>query len=335
MNKQLAQWTEAYRTGAPLGGPRGGGFELGDRGFGSSGSSGAGFGGSGSSGPGLGRLVLVLTTIIALVAGAIVAARSLAGGRSEPTAQPTRSASAVPVPTSSAGRARVNGQELPPPGVEESPSRLLPPVAAPAGTGGYAFESPAANGGSVTYDPCRPIHYVVRPTNEPPGGAAVVQESIAAVSAATGLRFVDDGATDEAPSNERAAFQPERYGQRWAPVLITWSDPRESRGLAGSTIGTGGSQALTLTKGATSETAYVTGNVTLDAPQLRQTLAEEGRQAVRGVVEHELGHVVGLAHVNDRKQLMYPESALAVSRYQAGDLRGLAILGNGPCTPDV
>src|SRR3954447_19219232 len=240
MNKQLAQWTEAYRTGVPLGGPRGGrGLGDGPR-FGGGGS-----GGSGSPGPGVGRLLLVLGLIVAVAAGVVVGARTLATRPSQPEAQPSRSASAVPMPTSSPGRARVNGQELPPPGVDSSPSRLLPPVPPPSGSGGYAFESPAAHGRSVTYDPCRPIHYVVRPANALPGGEAIIRESIAAVSAATGLRFIDDGTTTEAPSDDRAAFQPDRYGERWAPVLITWSGPRESKDLSGSTIGTGGSQALT------------------------------------------------------------------------------------------
>src|SRR4051812_17674130 len=123
MNKQLARWTEAYRTGAPLGGPRGGGgLRTGPR------FDDGGYGGDRSSGPGMGRLLLVLGLIVALVAGVIMAARSLAGGQTQPLAEPSRSVSAVPVPTSGAGRARVNGQELPPPGVESAPSRLLPPV---------------------------------------------------------------------------------------------------------------------------------------------------------------------------------------------------------------
>ena len=56
----------------------------------------------------------------------------------------------------------------------------------------------------------------------------LVREAIAAVSAATGLRFVDDGTTEEGPSDTRSPYQPEVYGERWAPVLFAWSDPVES-----------------------------------------------------------------------------------------------------------
>jgi hypothetical protein len=327
MTKQLAQLSDAYRQGAPLGG-------LSEWRAPTGGASGHRTGASGGGG----RLLLVLGLIVAVVVGAIVAAQTLSGRAGigkQPLANPSRFASPIPVASGSPGPARVDGVNLPPPGVGEAPERLLPVVAPPPGSGGYQFESPGADGGPVTYDPCRAIHYVVREKNAPRDGDAIVQQAIAAVSAATGLEFVADGPTDEGPNSKREAFQPQRYGQRWAPVLITWSDSREAPILAGSVLGYGGSSALTLTSGGSSEEGYVTGSVTLDAPDLRRTEARAGPAAVRGVVEHELGHVVGLGHVEDRTQLMYPETKLTVSQYQAGDRRGLAILGNGPCTPQL
>lgn len=328
MTRQLAQLTEAYRSGAPLGGPsdwRGPTGGVGPP--------------TGPAGGGFGRLVLVLALIVVLVGGVVVAAQKLsdrAGAGKQPLANPTRFVSPIPVTGGSPAPARVDGADTPPAGVGEAPDRLLPAVTPPPGSGGYTFELPGRNGSPVTYDPCRAIHYVIRPKNEPPNGEAIIRESIAAVSAATGLQFVADGPTDEGPDPKREAYQPGRYGQRWAPVLITWSDPHEASILAGSVLGYGGSSGLTLTSSdGVSVDGYVTGSVTLDAPQLRQVESQEGRNAVRGIVEHELGHVVGLGHVNDRSQLMYPEAGLTVSQYQAGDRRGLAILGRGPCTPDL
>jgi hypothetical protein len=44
------------------------------------------------------------------------------------------------------------------------------------------------------------------------------------------------------------------------------------------------------------------------------------------VLLHELGHVMGLGHVNDPNQVMYPTTANALE-YGAGDLAGLYAVG--------
>ena len=49
---------------------------------------------------------------------------------------------------------------------------------------------------------------------------------------ATGLRFVSDGTTTEAARTLKNLYQPARYGDRWAPVIIEWSTPGESKVLA-------------------------------------------------------------------------------------------------------
>ena len=45
---------------------------------------------------------------------------------------------------------------------------------------------------------------------------------------------------------------------------------------------------------------------------------------------HELGHVVGLAHVHDASELMNPEN-VGLTRLGPGDRAGLAALGSGRC----
>ncbi len=197
----------------------------------------------------------------------------------------------------------------------------------------YAFLE-AQRGGChpVRYNPCEPIHYVVNSTLAPAGVLEDLREAIGKVETATGITFVDDGPTDETASNNRTLSQA-RYGNRWAPVLIGWQSEAENPALAGDVVGQGGSIAVSLGDGVR---VYVTGTVSLDGPQLAEILeARNGQAMVEAVVLHELGHLVGLAHVKDSEQLMYPAAQRDVTDFAAGDRTGLTRLGSGPCVPEL
>lgn len=238
--------------------------------------------------------------------------------------------------------------DWPSPQGDPSPTPLGTPAPVPGTGGPHAFLAMQPDGVSpVAYDPCRPIHYVTRPGG-PPEGDALIREALATVSTATGLRFVDDGTTDEAPSDDRAAYQPDVYGDRWAPVLFAWSDAVESprlgeidpddpqadpAGYAGSTM-VGLEPAGGEPTGAT--LVFVSGSVTLDGPDLgRIAEGPDGRAIVRSIIQHEVAHLVGLAHVEDRGQLMHPVTQPGVTGFAAGDLEGLAALGRGACFPQI
>jgi hypothetical protein len=221
----------------------------------------------------------------------------------------------------------------PPLPAEAGTHRLLalpPPV---AGTS-YRFLRVHPDGSPVTYDSCRPIHYVISSHHLPFYGEVMIQRAVAAASAASGLMFVYDGRTDERLDFERPMVQKARYGDRWAPVLIAFSDATETPALGQNVMGLGGSRTV-VPHGPASE-RYVTGTVGVDQGDFDQTMAQwsNGFDKDRAAIMHELGHVLGLAHVENPRELMSAQNHGEVD-YGPGDRHGLALEGSGLCHHDT
>ncbi len=268
------------------------------------------------------RLIGVLLALVAIALPLAVAIRSEAWFSDAPTG-------AVAAPPGGVVR------QGPPPGHEESATPLGTPPAEPAMPEGSGYRFGRHQDGTtapVAWSPCRPIHYVVRPANEPPDGAEVLREAFAEVSGATGLQFVADGETDEGPAEDRDPYQPERYGNRWAPVLVAWATPDEVPDFGVDIVGEAGPVSVSTPSGTS---ANVSGVVYLDAARFSGLLSGGDRTLARAVVLHELGHLVGLAHVNDSGALMFPRASGEVTSFGPGDRAGLAALGRGACQPTI
>ena len=180
-------------------------------------------------------------------------------------------------------------------------SPLARPALAPLGAAGFAFLASRPDGSPVRFDPCRPLHLVVRPDGEPPGGRALLLAVLGELSAATGLQLIVDGETDEGPDEARVPYQPERYGDRWAPVLVTWSSPDETTMLTDQVLGRAGPDGW----GTGADQRFVSGIAVFNAPAIGQQLVTGEDDRARAVLLHELGHLVGLGHVTDPFQVMY------------------------------
>lgn len=220
---------------------------------------------------------------------------------------------------------------VPTPGVGASASRLMPEVKPSVASTAFALaHSDVAGQEAVGYDPCRPIQYVIRAEGAPAGAPEILERSAARVSAATGLVFEFAGMTDEVPASDRQAYQPDRYGDKWAPVLVSWGADGSS---GGSPVISTGSAAMQIEDSAFT---YVTGQVSLNGLLLAEWAAEPGgEEFVDAAVMRELARLVGLAVVDDPAQLLHSQPEVDRLDFGAGDLAGLALVGSGECAPQL
>ncbi|MCU1677467.1 MAG: hypothetical protein JWM93_2225 [Frankiales bacterium] len=192
------------------------------------------------------------------------------------------------------------------------------------------------NSSHVRWNPCAKIHYRVNTTYATAGALRDVTVAISRVEAATGLDFVYDGRTTVIPQSNYGGSG----GSTPKPVVIAWAKP--GKGTGRSDILSGGSELAVgswVASGWYDETGnhptrITTGSVVLDVASNR--LAHgfgSGRPTRGGLLLHELGHVVGLSHVNDRTQIMNPY-IINRATYGNGDKAGLAKLGiKAGCLP--
>ncbi len=206
------------------------------------------------------------------------------------------------------------------------PNRLGPVVEAQS-SGAHAFmhRQPGSTQ-PVRWDPCRPIRYAINPESGPSDGVELVHESVEVISAHTGLEFEYAGLTDDRPEWDRPYIPTFRSEKR--PSLISWANPDEVSALAGTVAGIGGAAAV---PGRLGKMHLLGGGVTLDAGAFDKMSLwpSGGRAAQERIILHELGHLVGLAHVDDDTELMSPGGQ--ATDFGPGDLEGLAILGQGDC----
>ncbi len=273
-------------------------------------------------------LVVVVPVVAAMVGVAALAGPSMEG------TDLVRSVTTV-TGVGGSGLPPASERGFPAPGVEEADARLSDPVA-DAGSTAFAFQEHQSMPvtGPVTWSPCRPIHYVVDPAGAPPGFAEQVRSVADEVAAATGLVLVDAGEALEPAREQRPSFQPELYGDRWAPVLVRFADATTVPSLEGDVAGA--ALVASATDPSSRVRHYVSGQVVLDAGILPNAPAPSGDPDYLSVLRHELAHLIGLGHVDDPTQLMHPvRQASAEGTFGAGDLAGLAALGQGRCAPGL
>lgn len=199
-----------------------------------------------------------------------------------------------------------------------TPERLLPARDIPSGPGEFSFmATQPETGGPVGYNPCEVIEIAINPEGAPDDHQELVETAMEHTSNATGLQFELVGTTSDRDFENMSMDD---------PVLVMWADETEAPDLADDIAGVGGSYRVSRYGGGTER--YVTGFVILDRDAYDDMRSGGMRQAI---VDHEFGHLVGLGHVDDPRQLMHERGGF-VTDYGDGDLAGLAELGAIGCS---
>ena len=195
----------------------------------------------------------------------------------------------------------------------------------------YSFEKVNRSGTPMRWNPCAPIHYQTNLSEAPSTAASDLAHALQAVSSATGIRFVDDGATSVIPT---VAWQRVATEKR-SPVVIAWASVSQTDLLADNPLigtaltqelGTGGPGAII--DPVTGHGVYVAGLVVIDRDASAKLASGFGADGAGVVLMHELGHLIGLGHTASSADIMNPTvQPMKTGNWGPGDLAGLARLG--------
>lgn len=166
---------------------------------------------------------------------------------------------------------------------------------------------------------CR-IGFRVNPKQMPAHGMSDLREAMRRVTQVSGMRFRYLGTTKRMPYAGDGRAGPNR-------ITVAWGTMRQTKGLLPPGVaGVGGTSQFLGGR-------IVTGFLAISTSYARSAPAGFGEGSPHGMVlMHELGHVVGLDHPPDHRQVMNASSALPAAVWGAGDLTGLRTIGRaGGC----
>lgn len=186
--------------------------------------------------------------------------------------------------------------------------------------------------GPVRWNPCQSVRWAFNPVGAPSGGFDVARAAVRRVSQLTGLHFQYMGMTHDALTSSY-------LNQAWGhakPLLIGWSTASRSDLLAGTgprhvgetRVSWAGVPSAQGVKG-----ELLTGLVVFNSASRAALTGPNSRYTY---ALHEMGHAVGLAHVNSAANLMSTVLPVALRDYGPGDRAGLARVGSlGGCLPNL
>ncbi|HEX7106687.1 MAG TPA: matrixin family metalloprotease [Acidothermaceae bacterium] len=260
-----------------------------------------------------------------------LAAAVVAGCGSARAEQQADHFSAAHVSAAQVSAAHPSSATPPAPSARKSASPVTSPASASAPVASDYTVTTNRDGSVVRWNPCAPIHYTVNAAlaADPVGALADTQAAIARVAAASGLTFRYDGPTTMAPT--RAWLD---GGGASSGLVIAWALPGSQAGqsdlFGGDADGEGGWWESGVSKDGQAWSWQIKrGFVVVDPTGSAGYAPGFGPGESRGVLlMHELGHAVGLGHVDNRRDVMFPViTSSSRAQWGPGDLAGLARIG--------
>lgn len=182
-----------------------------------------------------------------------------------------------------------------------------------------AFKFYQLNGKTVHWNRCRAIGYRVYLKGAPAKAKRDAQEAMRRVNKASGLKFRYRGIS---------RTQPHRKGTGYArdtSLVIGWLPKERFNGNAGLggwwANGDGGitSGFVMINRAVKLRPGFGVGQTSGTSPYNVGTTGQ--------ILMHEAGHAVGLDHVKDKAQILYPQMRSRPATWGAGDYNGLKKLG--------